>query len=67
MLNISLSVSQAFEIPLLRSFCLDLYPIFKVGLFGFLISSFLSSLYILDIEYLPDVELVEISVGSCSV
>ena len=43
-------------------------PHFKIGLFGFLDSTFLSSLYILDISLQLDVELVNIffqSVGSC--
>jgi hypothetical protein len=35
--------------PLLRILYLDIYPIFKIGLFGLLMSSFLSSLCILDI------------------
>jgi hypothetical protein len=46
MLNISLSASQTFEIPLLRILCLALYPIFlKIELLGLLRSNFLS-LYI---------------------
>jgi hypothetical protein len=58
MLNI-LRVSQPFEISLLRILFLDLYP-FLIGLFGLLISSFLHSLYILDICPLSAVELVKI-------
>ena len=41
-------------------FCLDLYPIFFIGLFDKLISSFLSSVYILEISSLSDMELVKI-------
>jgi hypothetical protein len=54
-----LSVSWPFEISLLRIFSLDLYSIFKIRLFGwfFFSSSFLSSLYILDISLLSNVEL----------
>jgi hypothetical protein len=57
MLNTSLSASWPFEIPLLRILCLALYSIFKIGLFGLLVSIFLSSLYILDISSLSDVGL----------
>ena len=39
---------------------LVLYPIFLIGLFGFLVVSFLSSLYILDFSSLLDVGLVKI-------
>ena len=56
----SLSVSQLFEIPLLGVHCLHLYPIFKNGLFGLLISSFLSSGCILDTSLILEVELVKI-------
>ena len=59
MLNMSLSVSQLFEIPLLGVHCLHLYSISKNGLFGLLIPSFLSSLYILDISPLSDKELAK--------
>ena len=59
MLNISLSVSQPFETPLLRILCLDLYLHFLIGLFGLLKSTFLSPLYILDIRHLSDMELVK--------
>jgi hypothetical protein len=58
MLNISVNDSWPFEIPLLRILCIDLY-LFLIELFGLLLSSFLSSLYILDINSLPDVELVK--------
>lgn len=47
MLNISLSISQPYDFYLLRTLCLDLYSIFKWVVF--LITSFLSSLYILHI------------------
>lgn len=40
-------------------FCLNLYPNFKIGSFGFLISSFLSSLYVLDINSVLDVDAVK--------
>ena len=43
------SVSQLFEFSLLRIISLDLYPIL-IGLFEFLISSFLSPFYILDVS-----------------
>jgi hypothetical protein len=42
------TVSPLFEFPFLRILCLDLNPI-SVGYFVSLLSSFLSSLYILDI------------------
>ena len=60
MLSTSLDVSQPVDIPQLRTFCLSLYPINLNGLFDSLVSSFLSSLYTLDIMPLPDVELVKI-------
>ena len=65
MLNNSLSVSWPFKILLLRILCLDLYLIL-MGLFGILMSSFLSSLYILDIRPLSDVGLVEDLFPLCS-
>jgi hypothetical protein len=49
MLNIFSGASQPFDIRQLRTVCLALYPIF-MGLIEFLESSFLSSLYILDIS-----------------
>jgi hypothetical protein len=53
-LNISLNVYfQPFEFSLLRILCLDLL-LFLIGLFVFLVSSFLSSLYILGISPLSD-------------
>jgi hypothetical protein len=55
MFNISLRLLG----PLSRSFCLALYP-FLIGLFGVLMSSFFSSLYILDVSPLSNVELVKI-------
>jgi hypothetical protein len=70
MLNILLGTSQPFGIPQLRILCLALYSIFKIGLFGFLASNFLSSLYLLDISPLSDLGLVKIfsqSVGCCFV
>jgi hypothetical protein len=61
MLNISLSDSQPLEIPLLRILCLDLYSLFfLIRLFGLFMSSFLSSLYILDINPLSAVKLVKV-------
>jgi hypothetical protein len=71
MFNISLSVSQSFEFPLLR-ILFKYGPHFLIGLFVvFLLSSFLSSLCILDISPLSDVELVKNifshSVGCCFV
>ena len=49
--EIDLSVSQPFELSLLSIFSLDLYPIFN-WIICFLLSSFLSSLYTLDINSL---------------
>jgi hypothetical protein len=43
----------------LRIVCLDLYSIFN-WINGFVDASFLSSLYILDVSHLLDVELVKI-------
>jgi hypothetical protein len=60
MLNIFSGVSQPFGIPQLRILCLALKPIFLMELFEFLESSFLSSLYILDISPLSDLGLVKI-------
>ena len=57
MLNI---FSQPFDIPQVRILCLALSPIFLMGLFDFLESTFLSSLYILDISPLSDLGLVKI-------
>jgi hypothetical protein len=59
-LNISLSVSRAFEFSLLKILCLDLCPQYIIGLFIFLIYSFFISLYILEIYSLLDMALVEI-------
>ena len=59
MLNIFSGASQPFSIPQLRILCLALYPIL-MGLFEFLESSFLSSLYILDISPLSDLGLINI-------
>jgi hypothetical protein len=53
-----LGASQTFGIPQLRILSLALYPIF-IGLFGFLESNFLSSLYILDISPISDLGLVK--------
>ena len=44
MSSTSSEVSQPFDISQLRTFCLVLYSIFKIGLFDSLVSSFLSSL-----------------------
>jgi hypothetical protein len=60
MLNISLDTSLPFEIPQLRILCLALYPIL-IWLFGSLKSSFLSSLYLLDICPQTDVGFMLIS------
>jgi hypothetical protein len=54
MLNIFSGVSQPFGIPQVRILCLALSTIFLMGLFDFLESTFLSSLYILDISPLSD-------------
>jgi hypothetical protein len=54
-----LGASQPLEIPLLWILSLVLHH-FLIGLFGFLVVSFLSSLYILDISPLLDVTLVKI-------
>ena len=62
MLNIFSGASQPFIIPQLRILCLYLYPIL-MGLFEFLESSFLSSLYILDISPLSDLGMVKIHKG----
>ena len=59
MLNIFSGASQPFGIPELRILCLALYPIL-MGLFEFLESSFLSSMYILDISSLSNLGLVKI-------
>jgi hypothetical protein len=59
MLNIFSGASQPFDIPQLRILCLALCH-FLMGLFGFLESIFLSSLYILDISPFSDLELVKI-------
>jgi hypothetical protein len=59
MLNIFSGASHPFCIPQFRILCLSLYPIL-MGLFGFLESNFLSSLYILDISPLSDLGLVKI-------
>lgn len=61
MLAISLSVPQTSEFPLLRITCLNMYP-FLIGYFfvGFvLVSGYLSSLCVLNISSLPDVELLK--------
>jgi hypothetical protein len=52
-----LNVSQTYEIPLLRNFCLDLHPILNWIIRFFHIYSFLSSLF--DISPLLDIELVK--------
>ena len=57
MMNISLGVSQTFEISLLRILFRSV-PHFLIGLFFFKVYSSLSSLYILDTSPLLDVELV---------
>jgi hypothetical protein len=54
MLNIFSDASQPFGIPQVRILGLALSPIFLMGLFDFLESTFLSSLYILDISPLSD-------------
>ena len=55
-----LGVSQSFDIPQMKILCLALYATFLIELFGSLEFTFLSSLYILDISPLSDVELVKI-------
>ena len=59
MLNIFSGASQPFGIPQLRILCLALSPIFLMELFDFLESTFLSSLYILNISPLSDLGLVK--------
>jgi hypothetical protein len=59
MLNISLGASWLFEFPQLR-ILFSSVPHFLIVLFGSLESNFLSSLYILVISPLSDVELVKI-------
>ena len=56
----TLSVFWPFEVLLLRILCSDQYPIFLIGLIRVLVSSFLSSLYILEIRPLSDEGLVKI-------
>ena len=58
MFNISSSASLSFEILLLRNL-FRYVPHFLIGLFNLLMSSFLSSLYILEISPLSYLELVE--------
>jgi hypothetical protein len=53
-----LGASQPLGIPQLR--ILSSVPHFLIGLFGFLESNFLSTLYILDISPLSDLGLVKI-------
>jgi hypothetical protein len=60
MLNIFLGVSQPFGIHQLRILFLALYRIFLIGLFGFLESNLLCSLYILNISPLLDLGFVKI-------
>ena len=60
MLNISLGVSWPFNIPQFENSLFSSVLHFLVGLFGFLKSNFLCSLYILDISPLSDVGLVKI-------
>ena len=55
----TLSVFWPFKL-LLRIFCSVQYPIFLTGLIRILMSSFLSSLYILEIRPLSDVGLMKI-------
>ena len=57
--DISFSASQPFEIPVVNSWFSSI-PHFLIGLFGFLVVSFLGSLYILDISHLSDLGLVKI-------
>ena len=60
MLNISLGASQAFEIPKLRIlFSSRAHFFIRMCFFFFLVSSFLNSLYILNISPLSDVGLVK--------
>jgi hypothetical protein len=54
-----LSISWSLEIPLLRILSRSACH-FRIGLFGLLMSNFLSSLYILDISLLSDIELAKI-------
>jgi hypothetical protein len=58
MLNISLSVSQPFEILLLRILYFNLSPIFN-WIFWFVETQFLEFLHILEISLVPDVESVK--------
>jgi hypothetical protein len=55
-----LGCSEPFEVPQLRILCLALFPHLWIGLFCSLESTFLSSLFILDISPLSDVVLVKI-------
>ena len=59
MLYISLGAFQPFEITQFRILCLVL-PDFLIGLFGFLESNLLCSLYILDISSVLDLGLLKI-------
>ena len=70
MMNISSSVYWLFEILLLRILFRSVPHFFKIGLFGLLVSHFLSSLYILKISPLPGVMLTKNfshSIGWCFV
>lgn len=57
-------VSQSFEISLLIILCLDMEPIFNLDFWFLLISSFWSSLCIMDFSPLSYVELTKIFVHS---
>ena len=57
----TLSVFWPIGVLLLRILCSDQHPIFLIGLIRVLVSSFLSSLYILEIRPLSDEGLVKIS------
>jgi hypothetical protein len=60
MLDIFSGASQPFGISQVRNLCLAVNPIFLMGLFDFLKSTFLSSLYILNISLLSDLGKVKI-------
>jgi hypothetical protein len=63
--NFFISVSQLFEIPLLKVLCLA-FTTLKIGLFGLLMSSFwILFLFILNISPLLNVELVKFFFSLC--
>jgi hypothetical protein len=60
MLNISLSTPQQLRDSSVKNSLFSSVPHFFIRLFGLLVTTFLSSLYILDIRPLSDVTLLKI-------